>query len=661
MVRVDIDGHRPLMVVSAEAPTADGPVDLLGPVQVRGTTTAGDGRWLHLRCDDTGDPRFSVLDLALRLSDPPTLNMSVQTPAGATAHALQRRLAAFRAMSVEIDQAGVQLDAQYDTALLPDKPDDLQDAVLDIVEAFARAGVDVRIDAQEPLAVEADPTIDGDPAWDDIELHDAMAVSWQAFGQGPAQWKLWLLAARQHEEGRELGGVMFDGPDSPDAAQRQGAAVFLDAYMHTVGGYHLNVDSEEAARRSRLFTVIHEIGHALNLAHSWEKNAVPWEIPDAHAWRPRPGFDRPPSWMGYPHEVEGFWQGFGFGFDDDELRFLRHAPERFVRMGGTPFFVGHGLRGRGGRPQAERPRSVDVAIHPQTRSFDWLQPVRLAVRLSTLDAQPVDLPGGPTAARGAFRALVEDPDGQVRAVRPFTRRLDAEPRRPLAPGDSRWTDLFIGASPGQGSHFPQPGDYRVQVLMVFDGAVQGWSEPTTVHILGPDRADLRELGADWSDEYVGRLQAFEGSRVLTRPNRLLDRIVGRLPQGSRAWRHARLLQGTPLDRARRVLTRAGLQWRPADTGKATRAYLDFLSPTDDSLESLSTSGRVTDAAIENPALVTRVLKRLLATRMREDADLEGPSTVGRSADRLAEVLAEVGGDDLAEALLETVRPPTSRR
>ena len=84
-----------------------------------------------------------------------------------------------------------------------------------------------------------------------------------------------------------------------------------------------------------MFTLVHEIGHALNLLHSFDKGR-----PSAL------------SWMNYPHlfplgteagpghnGTSEFWAAFEQTFDELELRHLRHATPREIRSGGFEFGV----------------------------------------------------------------------------------------------------------------------------------------------------------------------------------------------------------------------------------------------------------------------------------------------------------------------------------
>ncbi|MFB4262506.1 hypothetical protein [Nonomuraea sp. GTA35] len=100
---------------------------------------------------------------------------------------------------------------------------------------------------------------------------------------------------------------MFDGDG---AFQRQGMATFYDVMK----------DVETLGTRDELFTFIHEIGHALNLAHTFGKNeAIP-----PQPLGPRNGYGDK-SFMNYQDDYQGdpeaeedgeaaFWSVFAWQF-----------------------------------------------------------------------------------------------------------------------------------------------------------------------------------------------------------------------------------------------------------------------------------------------------------------------------------------------------------
>ena len=105
-----------------------------------------------------------------------------------------------------------------------------------------------------------------------------MESHWSSFANRQ-QWKMWIFIAGlgpRDEQGNDtLGGIMFDADiDEPGGVDRQGTALFtLNPHFHTPEGAYAraNPPAAEAAQRELFFNLLHESGHAFNLAHSSEK------------------------------------------------------------------------------------------------------------------------------------------------------------------------------------------------------------------------------------------------------------------------------------------------------------------------------------------------------------------------------------------------------
>ena len=214
----------------------------------------------------------------------------------------------FRDVEVEVDvEDGAVAAEPYDTHTHRNRPADPPQEGLILEGAFAHAGIRVTRSS-------GSNTIDTSSAgsngrWNYQELHDAMASHWSAYANVP-QWKMWVFHA-ELADSDTLGGVMFDGDiNEPGGVDRQGTALFTRSpHFHTEGGAYLqaNPPAAQAARRELFFDLVHETGHAFNLAHSFQTQAVlgepgsgPWPAPSC-----MPVTDAPQalSWMNYPDEA----------------------------------------------------------------------------------------------------------------------------------------------------------------------------------------------------------------------------------------------------------------------------------------------------------------------------------------------------------------------
>src|SRR5262249_50237634 len=187
-----------------------------------------------------------------------------------------------------------------------------------------------------------------DGFWTDAELHDAMEAHFSRFLNQP-QWVFWTVFATRYigdvqDPGTSTGGIMFD---YTGARQRQGTAIFTQAtrLSQTSGP-----NAAEWTRRMQFWCAAHEMGHAFNLVHAWDKGG-------GGGWVPLQSSYNLLSFMNYPFKYQlqsvpglsgdersrRYFRDFEFRFSDAELRFLRHAPEWFVEMGGETWASNHGF------------------------------------------------------------------------------------------------------------------------------------------------------------------------------------------------------------------------------------------------------------------------------------------------------------------------------
>lgn len=363
-------------------------------------------------------------------------------------------------------------------------------------------------------------------------------------------------------------GVMYDfGSADLNRRPREGVAVFYD--------HPLLSDPRtpnELREREYIFTIVHEVGHALNLLHSFDK-ARPAAL----------------SWMNYPHlyprgyeatagydGTKEFWRSFAEGFDDEELRHLRHASPREIMAGGFAFGTyEEGLSipfggtadprrtGLGANPLRSAP-GVVLQIQPGKREYDLGEPVFIGVRVMSQTADPVHVPDALDPAEGYLRFLVRHPSGHVARYRPPVRLCKEAQRRPLRFNEEMSFDgvpMMLGAD---GAMFTEPGTYvLVAQLAGINGTETAQSVPVSLRIRVPDRDTERAAETLWTNEHVVR------AMYLRHP--LVDRDAwGELEQELTRYKLA------PENRLPAYLDYvAGLGWMtPFDTGFGTAKSAD---------------------------------------------------------------------------------------
>lgn len=546
-LRVDVDGPRPTGRVSGDLfATAGATTTYQASFVVRAPAVTAAGE--ETRIEGTGEFSSATPDQKVRV-----------TLAGGrgTARVAGRDFPVefasphFREVVLEQDSvAGTVPFVAYDTGTLQG-PAASPARRLGVVEAWAEAGVALTV--TEPGVIPADGA-GPDLAWDDAELHHAMTQQFSRFGDAPA-WRVWLLVASRHVGGYR--GIMFDYRDSH---QRQGAAVFHDA---------IKGDSPQA-QRAQLRTYVHELGHAFNLLHSWQKNlATPPQPLGPHG-----GFGDL-SWMNYvqnyrPGGEEAYWAAFPFQFTDAELAHLRHGFFHDVVMGANPFGAGAAEVS-----PFEQPLEDHSGLRLEVRakeSFGFGEPVVVELKLSCT--------GEPRLTHGHLhpdteftQVTITQPGGRTLLYQPMMRHcVDHSPETLLdAAGPAMYRSAYIGHG-RDGHYFQQPGEYQVRAQYIAADGSRVVSPPCPVRVRYPATGDDHRVAELMLGEDQGKLFSLLGSDspALRPGNEALEELLDRYAEHPLAV-YARMVQGLNAERGfKSIGADRRLRVRPPDPEQGVR-------------------------------------------------------------------------------------------
>jgi hypothetical protein len=406
-------------------------------------------------------------------------------------------------------------DPDYDpTQVLP--PDGFQTPPLKFCDALGDAGISV----SRPNAVERIDDAEGAEfhGWNDDSLNDAIEDHFLHNATPAAQrpaWALWALLGSVHVSGpTRVGGIMFDTHD----LNRQGFAVFKghDWFnpLPAPGAVPAN-PSEAMALRKYLFTWVHEIGHAFNLPHCWQRTppddsgvALTWTNDDL----------RFP-----PQHGKGFWDLFGFAFDEHDLIHLRHGDLRQVIPGGADFSTSRELQSL----DLELSEPGDVARSDAAlelllrcrRQFEYMAPVHVEVRLRNLSGVDQRVRTHLAPEDGGLVLLIRR-RGSARTTvyAPLVCRLQEPEFKTLAPASSlprgidrhsEEIDLTYGR---HGFSFAQPGSYSLQAVYRGVAGDAVLSNVLTIHVKRPRVRDEEKRSQDFFTRDVGKTLQLGGSR-----------------------------------------------------------------------------------------------------------------------------------------------------
>lgn len=402
----------------------------------------------------------------------------------------------------------------YGTHSLAQRPEKLTKRDLTLDRAYGEAGVELVLH-DGGVIDDAAPEF---ASWTDAELHNAMEQHFSRFKERWPRWDLWGLLASKYED-PVVGGVMFDYASVEDemseaSSQRQGFAVFRNHEWFKNLVPIPSTEAEFEAARRFLWTFTHEAGHAFNLMHSFDKNRE-----DARSWM---------NYVEYYDERNGngaFWRDFGFSFDDEELRHIRHGNRASVIMGGEAWSTGtHAESPRGGDRNRVPPGALnsvagDVPIEVLVRAqpyFEFLEPVSIEIRTRNLLPIPISVSTSLHPEFGSVTVYIRRPDGRIVEYMPINCKLAEAQTITLSPAgaadssDRHSRSVFL--SYGRfGFYFDEPGQYYIRALYHGLGNVLVPSNVTRVRVGHPKTERCDRMAQDYFSDESGTALYLGGS------------------------------------------------------------------------------------------------------------------------------------------------------
>lgn len=479
-----------------------------------------------------------------------------------------RESSAMRTLGIEIEhETGAEGNPQWT----------INGTTLDILACFEKAGFDAR-----PIGHPSEITEVPANGWDNSQLHGLMSDYAQA-SMTHSDWELHLLMLNRATNSRLL-GIMFDtGNRDTNMLPRQGAAVFQDP-MQSLGANFL---------RKLLQTSVHELGHALNLAHPFER-----EIGRADST----------SFMNYDWKFMGggnvsrYWEEFEFTFNEEELAFLRHGRRAAVIPGGEGFHtVPYWVQGDGGHvpyipDQPGTEFSLGLTTPDNDGLFSFGQPVLLTITFQNNLEEPFTLPTFYLDPKAGFLSFVVNriegsisPDASMGNVfRPIVMRCydfipDAADLIPSGGTMSNNLNLTYGSS---GFTFAEPGEYMVtaRLELWFQNNVYRtlYSQPLRIRVAYPKTDEEELIGMNLFQNDIGRYFALGGSDVLSKAESDLREIEARIQGKAKNARDglvANIRRSRAINMAREFIRfkDGKYQRRPADSESA-QSLLSSIGP-----------------------------------------------------------------------------------
>ncbi|MET7297928.1 hypothetical protein [Embleya sp. NPDC005575] len=532
-----------------------------------------------------------------------------------------------RTVDMETDtMTGTRAFGSYNTANAP-RPYGMRARVMTVADAYADMGIELRnINQSNEVPV---ASAGADLRWSSAELHAAMVANFSEQRDVP-QWKLWTFVATRYVDDGIL-GIMFDQQGS----QRQGMAVLwkeLENYG-LLGG------------RGEFHTHVHELGHAFNLLHSWQKNIAQPPQPLG----PSNGYGDL-SWMNYDWKYqspqgngqEPFWAAFPLRFTDSELKHLRHGFYRNVVPGGSDFIINSMMTALEDFSPPLTDESGLRLILTGKSEFVYGEPVVAEFKLA-LDGTRASVEVAPSLdPQGENLAIaITDPSGATRPWRPMIRKCEGHDRRVTldAANPALYASSYLGYG-ADGLTFEQPGTYRIRAVYSSPDGARVVSPEQVIRVRPPfERADAA-VGELLMGDQQGTLLTVLGSDApqLQQGNDALDELLAVHADHPLAV-YARMVKGTNAGRHFLTLSDGEVSVRRADT-KESINQLNAVVDASTGVGSAAT-------AIDNISL-NETMQRLARAHAREGDFVQ--------ADAVLEQLVETFEDkNVPPAVLETIQ------
>ncbi len=560
-------------------------------------------------------------------SDQPVLSVVLKAAGLPSKTIKYRRVSTFFDKVIfEFDSvSGITPVTVFDTGSHPNRPAVLPVESLSIEDVYRRAGFDVEVSGSSSVPLTG---AGANQAWNDTEMHDAMQTAWSR-NADIAQWAMWVFFANQYEDSDTgqpepgMGGIMFDST----GRERQGTAIFYNSFISELPAGDPN--AQAYVDRMRFWTAVHEMGHAFNLLHSWQKAlGTPWvqlaNEPEAR------------SYMNYPYRVVGkvpaFFGDFEYRFTDKELLFLRHAPRQFVQMGNAAFAASHGFEEARVSPQPDL--TLTIRFNRSEQVFEFMEPVVAEVKLMNVSTGPVIVDENWLSNLHELSITVRKDGGEARVYQGFATYCRQAKPKVLQSCEAIYNSIYLAAG-ANGLDLTEPGYYTLQAMLALEDE-DLVSEQVRIRITPPRGYDDEYVAQDFFSEDVARVMNFDGSRVLDGANNTLREVSERL-KGSAVARHANIALAMPLRTSGKVLDMSGnaikqvraspdaagkelssaLLTKPAEAAK-TLGNVDFKVYVDQLSETLAAMGDTAEAHAAQEKLLAVFEARKVKPSVIED-------------------------------------------
>ena len=493
----------------------------------------------------------------------------------------------FRVLNIEVDKlSGMPWPPQFTRSSIPSGVEMPATAMneFSIESLFAQSGIEARVTHNDAALDAQLGQSSGRPGeedrWDEREMHEMMDANYSR-NLSAREWWLYLLVVTRFDGGPSFNfetqqfdtdnngnilnggfgtmGIIFDSRTGaisdpwsewlpqvlpqfhhlfdfgqPGSFQnqraRQGVAVFWREFDQFPSLSNLPPWDKD---RRFLRTTMHELGHALNMAHTWLVNR-----PASTSFM-QYGQNYPVG-STFAEREQNYWKDFDYQFDPEEVFHCRHGFLNEVVPGGrnefmswTPSSVFQDTSAGGTRT------NLQIKAVTSKPRYRFAEPITFDVALKNHGPIPVAL-GKLSPAFGNVRYILKRPDGRISEYQPPLHKCELGSQEISGSGEIKHTtSLTVGAD---GFLFDTPGQYQLTAVIPDPSSgVAVVSQPTTFWVNYPDPDD-EKIASEVFNRDCGLYLYMSGGHHLTRARNTFETVADQYSDHPFAT-HANLVLG----------------------------------------------------------------------------------------------------------------------
>lgn len=493
----------------------------------------------------------------------------------------------FRILNIEVDKlSGMPWPPNFARSSIPSGVEMPATSMTEfnMESLFAQSGIEARVTHNDADLDAQLGQMSGRPGeedrWDEREMHEMMDANYSR-NLSAREWWLYLLVVTRFDGGPSFNyetqrfntdtngnilndgfgtmGIIFDSrtgaisdpwsewlpqvlpqfQDMFDFGQpgnfqnqraRQGVAVFWREFDQFPG---LNDLPSWDKNRRFLRTTMHELGHALNMAHTWLVNRPASTSFMQYA-------QNYPVGSTFVERDQNYWRDFDYQFDPEEVFHCRHGFLNEVVPGGrnefmswTPSSVFHDTSAGGTRT------NLQIIAASSKQHYCFAEPVTFDVTLKNHGPNPVAL-GKLSPAFGNVRYILKRPDGRIAEYQPPLHKCEIGSQEISGSGEIKHTtSLTVGAD---GFLFDTPGQYQLTAVIPDPSSgIAVVSQPTIFWVKYPNGND-EKIASEIFNRDCSLYLYMSGGRHLTRARNSFENVADQYSDHPFAT-HANLVLG----------------------------------------------------------------------------------------------------------------------